>query len=29
MTPFTLKIGNQIPVDFANQFYDGRKQSAA
>jgi putative transposase len=23
------KIGNQIPADFANQFYAGRKQSAA
>jgi putative transposase len=23
------KIGNQIPADFANQFYPGRKQSAA
>jgi len=23
------KIGNQVPADFANQFYAGKKQSAA
>jgi len=23
------KIGNQVPADFANQFYAGRQQSAA